>query len=166
MPKLVLIAHNIRSTHNVGSLLRTADGLGIEKVYLTGYTPFPVMKNDPRLPHIARKMHNAIHKTALGAEDSIAWEHNDELSDCLSDLKQAGFLILALEQADSAIEIDDFHNASDLALMVGNERDGLQSNDLDLADKIIQIPMAGKKESFNVSVAAAMALYHLKNLDT
>src|SRR5579885_2599476 len=77
MPRqIVLIAHDLRSTHNIGSLLRTADGLGVEKVFITGYSPYPLMARDDRLPHLAQKLDRDIHKTALGAEQSVAWEHD------------------------------------------------------------------------------------------
>lgn len=164
MRKLVLVAHNVRSAHNAGSLLRTADGLGVYKVYLTGYTPYPLAVHDSRLPHIARKAANAINKTALGAEDSVPWEHFDDLTECAALLKSRGFKIIALEQTPAAIAISDLNTDDDLALIVGNEKMGLPAEDLVLADQAVQIPMAGKKESFNVAVAAAMALYHLKSL--
>ncbi|MEI6755611.1 MAG: TrmH family RNA methyltransferase, partial [bacterium] len=79
MKCIILIAHNLRSAHNVGSLLRTADAMGVSKVYLTGYSPYPKSENDSRLPHLALKIDKNIAKTALGAEENIDWEHNDSL---------------------------------------------------------------------------------------
>jgi 23S rRNA (guanosine2251-2'-O)-methyltransferase len=79
MQEVVLIVHNVRSTHNVGSLLRSADGFGISHVYLTGYTPYPKKDNDERLPHIADKLQRQINKTALGADKNIAWSQSDEI---------------------------------------------------------------------------------------
>lgn len=95
---IIVIAHNLRSTHNVGSLLRTADGLGIDTVYLTGYTPYPSLPDDQRLPHIANKLDRQIHKTALGAEHSQKWQHQATIEPLLSNLKQQGFQIVGLEQ--------------------------------------------------------------------
>src|SRR5579863_6553497 len=96
--QIILIAHNVRSTHNIGSLLRTADGLGVKKVYLTGYTPYPLSKTDERLPHLAKKIDARIHKTALGAEKSVSWEHESDVFKVISKLRQDGFLVAALEQ--------------------------------------------------------------------
>src|SRR6185369_6089738 len=99
MKKIILIAHNLRSTHNVGSLLRSADGLGVYKVFLTGYTPYPVVPGDKRLPHLTKKLHNQISKTALGAETSVKIEHSDDIFEVIEKLKQKDYLICALEQS-------------------------------------------------------------------
>lgn len=88
MKKLILIAHNLRSCHNVGSLLRTAEGLGVETVWLTGYTPYPPTKDDPRLPHLAQKIDRQIAKTALGAQKTQPWQHAPDVSDLLTRLRQ------------------------------------------------------------------------------
>lgn len=161
MREIVLIVHNVRSAHNVGSMLRTADGLGINKVYLTGYTPYPAMEKDSRLPHIAAKVDRQIQKTALGAEKSVDWNHSDDIYALLYDLKSAGHQIVALEQTKKALPISKFKPAQDIALIIGSEVGGLDKAVLDMCDTHIQIPMSGKKESFNVAVAAAIALYHL-----
>lgn len=162
MPKLILIAHNIRSTHNVGSLLRTADGIGVDKVYLSGYTPYPEAPADKRLTHLVRKLTAQIHKTALGAEVSQPWEHCDDISQLISDLKRRGFVVGALEQAPGSLPLPAFHAPNKLALIVGRETEGLESDILQQTDIILEIPMAGRKESFNVVQAAAMALYHCR----
>lgn len=160
--KLILVAHNIRSANNVGSLLRTADGLGVDNVYLTGYSPYPAKQNDPRLPHLRLKLERRIHKTALGAEDSVSWEHQENLMSLIPKLKADGFMVLALEQTPRSIELSKFRVKKDVALIVGNERTGVEEEILALCDQGLVIPMAGQKESFNVAVAAAIALYHLK----
>src|SRR2546430_11852145 len=98
MRSIILIAHNLRSCHNVGSLLRTAEGLGIEKVILSGYTPYPMHTNDRRLPHLAQKITKQIHKTALGAEETLAWEHHADLLPVLARLKKRGYAVAGLEQ--------------------------------------------------------------------
>jgi tRNA G18 (ribose-2'-O)-methylase SpoU len=162
MPKIILIAHNLRSTHNVGSLLRTAEGLGVERVYLTGYTPYPVQKNDPRLPHLARKTDKQITKTALGAEKLVKWQHQDELDDLIEQLRRENFTIIALEQGPNAVKLSDFKPPEKIALIVGREVEGIEPEILKQCDRIVKIPMLGQKESFNVVQAAAMALYHFR----
>lgn len=160
--QIVLIAHNIRSSHNVGSLLRTADGLGVEKVFLTGYTPHPAKAGDKRLPHLAQRQSRQIAKTALGAEGMVDWRHEKDITAALKELKAAGYSITALEQTTEAIPIGEFGGAAKIALIVGSEVGGIDKETLKLADAHLYLPMAGRKESFNVSVAAALALYHLK----
>src|SRR6185437_3581323 len=89
--QIILIVHNVRSTHNVGSLLRTCDGLGVTKVYLTGYTPHPAYDGDARLPHLAQKIDRQIHKTALGAETSVVWKYQTDLGYVIAELKHNGY---------------------------------------------------------------------------
>jgi 23S rRNA (guanosine2251-2'-O)-methyltransferase len=163
--RLVLVVHNVRSAHNVGSLLRTADGLGLEKVYLSGYSPYPEAPGDTRPPHIRQRVSAAVAKTALGAEIAVDWEYRPEIESCLAELKTRGFLIAALEQTPEAIDLHDFGSNLDIALVVGNEVEGLDADSLSLIRTHLQIPMHGVKESFNVSAAAAMALHHLRYLD-
>jgi 23S rRNA (guanosine2251-2'-O)-methyltransferase len=162
MRSIVLIAHNLRSCRNVGSLLRTADGLGVSKVYLTGYTPYPAAPNDTRLPHLAQKISRQIHKTALGAEDFVACLHCEDIEDAFTELKTAGFTITALEQAKNSIKLPDFKPPQKIALLVGREVEGVEPEILAACDVILEIPMFGKKESFNVASTTAMALYHCR----
>ncbi len=162
MSQLVLIAHNLRSTHNVGSLLRTAEGLGVSKVWLTGYTPYPPHESDERLPHLQRKTATQITKTALGTEELVAWQHASAVEPVLDELKSQGFVIAALEQAPKAVLLPDFQPPDKLALIVGREVEGVEPELLRRCDVIIEIPMQGRKESFNVVQAAAMALYHFR----
>lgn len=163
MRRLILIVHNVRSAHNVGSLLRTAEGLGIEKVILSGYSPYPKFRGDDRLPHLADKTDRQIHKTALGAEQTVLWEHIIDLRTYIDSLIKDGFMIAALEQTAKAVDISSFQPPAKLALIAGNEVEGLDKGLLDSTDVHLMIPMAGSKESFNVSVATSMALYQLKN---
>lgn len=165
MREIVLIAHNVRSAHNIGSLLRTADGLGVKKVYLSGYSPYPPLPDDGRLPHLAVRTGRRIAKTALGAETSVAWEHRLAIEPAINELKQAGYLIAALEQTPGAIGLVDFIVPAKIALLVGNEVDGLDDDVLGLSDRQLEIPMAGQKESFNVAVATAIALFYLRFSD-
>lgn len=162
MVELVLIVHNIRSTHNVGSLLRTADGLGVNSVYLTGYTPYPLTDDDERLPHLARKIDAQIHKTALGAEHSQAWEYFDSVEAAIEDLHWHGYWVIALEQTPESLPLPEFKPGKMVAIIVGREVEGLEPEVLALCDQAVEIPMFGQKESFNVATAAAMALYHCR----
>ena len=158
---LTIIAHDIRSTHNIGSLFRTAEGVGVCKIILTGYSPYPLYEKDERLPHLASKIDGQIHKTALGAERYLSWERFDDLSVAVNILKEKGFLIAALEQNTGSTELHKFKPSAKIALLLGNEVDGLDKSSLELADVVLEIPMKGQKESFNVVQAAAMAMYHI-----
>ena len=162
MRKIVLIVHNVRSCHNVGSLLRTADGLGVTKVYLTGYTPYPSEPGDKRLPHEAAKVHKQIQKTALGAEASVPWHSAADIYKVITQLKADGYLVAAIEQQDQALSLPDWKPPGKVALIVGRETDGIEQEVLKVCDLAVEIPMFGKKESFNVVQAAAMALYHCR----
>jgi tRNA G18 (ribose-2'-O)-methylase SpoU len=161
MLSLVLVAHDIRSAHNIGSLIRTAEGLGVSRLFITGYSPYPAAPDDSRLPHIAGKITARIHKTSLGAEDSLDWAYRQDVTKVIHRLKTEGYTIAGLEQAAGAISLVEFDPPSKIALIVGSEVGGLSREVLVLCDKIIEIPMAGNKESFNVAVAAGMALFHL-----
>ncbi len=162
---IVLVVANVRSAHNVGSMLRTADGLGIKRVYLCGYTPYPLAKKDTRLPHISKAADSKIHKTALGAEESVAWIHEDDVKEAISKLKTQKYIIACLEQTPRSLPLPAFRlKNSKIALVVGSEIGGIDDTILKTADICLEIPMSGQKESFNVSLAAAIALYHLKHL--
>jgi 23S rRNA (guanosine2251-2'-O)-methyltransferase len=160
--RIVLIVHNVRSAHNVGSLLRTADGLAIETVYMSGYTPYPKLPKDSRLPHVSLKATQLIQKTALGAEKTVAWKHCDDILGLLEKLKSDDYTIAALEQSDKSISLPDYISGKNMALVVGREVEGLEKEVLKAADVILEIPMLGQKESYNVANAAAMALYQLR----
>lgn len=162
MVNLILIVHNVRSAHNVGSLLRTADGLGVRQVYLTGYTPYPKVKADIRLPHESARVSKRIEKTSLGAEKYVDWRQTEDIRSLIKGLKADGFKIIALEQATGSKKLEGYNDKNDAALIVGSERGGLSRDILCQCDEIIEIPMLGHKESFNVSVAGAMALYRLR----
>lgn len=171
VPEIILIAHNLRSCHNVGSLLRTAEGLGVAEVILSGYTPYPMypensISHDPRLPHEARKLHKQIQKTALGAEFSQPWRHIDPATytiyDIIAALKGRGFHMAAVEQSNTSVKINLFTSPAKIALLVGREVEGVEPEVLRHMDTTLEIPMFGSKESFNVVQAAAMALYHCR----
>jgi tRNA G18 (ribose-2'-O)-methylase SpoU len=162
MRNIVVIAHNVRSTHNVGSLLRTAEGLGVTKVYLTGYTPYPIMSDDKRLPHLAQKIDRQISKTALGAEHSLIWEYRTDIKPLISELKAQKFVIAALEQTGGAVPLHTYEPPAQVAIILGREVEGIEPEVIALSDIRLEIPMFGQKESFNVVQAAAMALYQLR----
>lgn len=172
---IILIAHNLRSCHNVGSLLRTADGLGVQEVILSGYTPYPLQassstlhhsmdpeEHDARLPHEARRIDRQIRKTALGAETSIPWRHVADLQPRLLQLITDGWQIAAVEQAQGSVKLPDFSPPPQLVLVVGREVEGIEPEILAQSHVVLEIPMFGSKESFNVVQAAAMAMYHCR----
>lgn len=159
MPEIIVIAHNIRSTHNVGAIFRTAEGFGISKIILTGYTPYPRLSKDSRLPHIAEKLTKQISKTALGAEAIVPFEHQEQPP--LNELKVDGYRIVALEQAFNSIPMSSYVPPEKIVLLLGEEVEGITPELLAECEDIIEIPMFGEKESFNVSVAAGIALYAL-----
>lgn len=161
MTDLIVIAHNLRSSHNVGSLLRTAEGLCVQRVLLTGYTPYPIHDGDSRLPHIAARVDKQIAKTALGAEKMLNWQHIEPIEVVVQGLRDHGYTIAALEQAPDSLKLPEYQAPAKLALIIGREAEGIEPEVLALCDQIIEIPMAGNKESFNVVQAAAMALYQI-----
>ncbi len=150
---LYAIAHNIRSLHNVGSMLRTADAAGVEKVFLTGYTPAPT--------DVFGHVRSDIAKTALGAENTVLWEKAKDIGKCIRALKSEGVHIVALEQDKRAIDYKTWKPKHPLALIVGNEVRGLSRSVLNQCDAIIEIPMRGKKESLNVSVAFGIGVFEI-----
>ena len=159
MRNIIVIAHNIRSTYNVGSIFRTCEGFGVEKLILSGYTPYPLVKNDSRLPHITEKITRQIHKTALGAEQLVSFEYHETLDLDHPDL--AEYRLVALEQAPSSISLRNYQPPQNIALLIGEEVHGITTELLAQVSDIIEIPMRGQKESFNVSVATGIALYEL-----
>ncbi len=158
MSRLALVAVDVRSTYNVGSLFRTCDGFGAELI-LVGICPRPIHLKDDRLPHISQKADKEIAKTALGAEKTVKWRYFKDFEECVSLLKKEGFFVAAIEQANDSAEIRFLSSKKDTALVVGREVEGLYSEELALCDKTYEITMQGSKESFNVSVAAGIALY-------
>jgi tRNA G18 (ribose-2'-O)-methylase SpoU len=162
MRHIVLIAHNIRSTHNVGALLRTCEGLGVSKLYLTGYTPYPAFQSDGRLPHEAQKLTKQISKVSLGAERTLDWAHAEHITGVINRLHEEHYEIIALEQGEDVHQLYQYTVPDKVAIVVGREVEGIESEVLHLCDKIVAIPMFGKKESFNVVQAAGMALYHCR----
>lgn len=159
MPEIIVIAHNIRSTHNIGAIFRTSEGFGVQKIILSGYSPYPKVANDPRLPHISEKLTSQIHKTALGAETLVPFEYLEEPP--LIQLQSKGYRLVGLEQAERSVMLSEYKSPDKVALLIGEEVHGIEQELLDICDDVIEIPMVGQKESFNVSVATGIALYQL-----
>lgn len=161
MSEIILIAHNIRSTHNVGSLFRTCEGFGVDKIILSGYTPYPAgLPDDRRLPHIVDKLTKQIHKTALGAEKIVSFTHMATPN--FSELRMNGYHIVGLEQDPRSIMLTTYDPPAKIALLLGEEVEGVCMELRHECADLIEIPMKGSKESFNVSVAAGIALYSLQ----
>lgn len=159
MSEIIVIAHNIRSTHNVGSIFRTCEGFGVKHFILSGYTPYPAIVDDPRLPHISRKITDQISKTALGAESLVPFEYQEEPD--FDALRANGYRIVGLEQDERAIQLPEYRTPDKIALLLGEEVKGISGPLRVKCDDLIEIPMYGHKESFNVSVAVGIALYAL-----
>ncbi len=165
--EIILCLHNIRSTYNVGAILRTAEGLGIKEVICSGYTPSPLNPN--LLPHLADKIESQIEKTALGAEKLVPIRWTDDLRKLLKRYHEDDWQIIGLEN-----RIDDGRKytlgsptllsrlKSKAILILGEEVNGIDKELYDDVDIFIEIPMMGKKESYNVSVAAGIALFTLR----
>ena len=155
--KFAAILHDVRSVHNVGSIFRTADGAGFEKIYLCGITPSPRDRFGGVRPDFA--------KVALGAESSVAWEIVSDIKELIATLRNDGWMIFALEQAEGSVPVrsisDEIGEEGNYALIIGNEVDGVSPDILALVDKVMEIPMRGAKESLNVSVAFGIAAYYL-----
>ncbi len=149
--EIYLILDNIRSTYNVGAILRTADGAGVSKVYLVGVTPAPTDKFN--------RANSRIAKSALGAEKSVPWESVKSLSSLIKKLKKQGVQIIALEQDERSVNYKKFKPQWPCVLILGEETEGIPKNILKLCDEIIEIPMKGSKESLNVSVATGVCVF-------
>ena len=154
---LTVVLDNVRSLNNIGSIFRTSDAFRVEHIALCGITATPP--------------HREIHKTALGAEDSVAWSYHEDTVACVQELKERGYKIYAVEIAHDSIKLGDAtatdalaqlrNNASSVALVLGNEIDGVQEAVMELCDGSMEIPQAGTKHSLNVSCAAAIAIWEI-----
>ena len=157
---MIVILHNIRSLHNVGSIFRTADAAGVKKIYLTGITPAPLDRLGKPRPQLT--------KVSLGAENNISWDSSANspraVRRLLDKLRNEKFKIYAIEQSKKSMPYYKLNlngkRPSDIALVLGNEVKGIPKSILNLSDKILEIPMAGKKESLNVSVAFGIVAFH------
>lgn len=147
---LRVLADNVRSMHNIGSLFRTSDAFRVDKIILGGIS--------------GRPPHPEITKTALGAEESVAWEHVDDSVEAVEKLKKEGWTICVLEQAHDSVELQDFKPEGveqKILLVVGNEVNGVDQRIVDRADVVLEIPQEGTKHSLNVAASAAIALFSI-----
>lgn len=146
---ITVILEDIRSMHNVGSVFRTADAFLVEQILLCGYTPNPP--------------HRDIHKTALGATETVEWKAYETTATAINALKKDGYNIYAIEQVHNSIELQTFEisNQDKVAIIFGNEADGVNEETIGMADGCIEIPQAGSKHSFNISVAAGIVLWEI-----
>ncbi len=147
----ILILHNIRSAHNVGSIFRTADAAGVSKIYLTGYTPTPLDRFGRPQKEIA--------KTALGAEQTLPWKQYKNIGTLMRMLKRDGYFLIAVEQSQDSVHYSAVRTHAKTAFLVGNEVRGISKQLLAQCDVVAEIPMRGKKESLNVGVATGVALF-------
>ena len=166
---MIVALHNIRSTYNVGAILRTAEGFGLKQVIMTGYTPR--VHDKELLPHLRAKLDREIHKTALGAENMLGYYSSDDIISLLSSFRDRGWQIVGLENNISGVPLYKLGSpelkqalSSKVILVLGEEVKGIDHSLYDIIDLFVEIPMEGKKESFNVSVAAGIAIYGIKNL--
>jgi 23S rRNA (guanosine2251-2'-O)-methyltransferase len=149
----VLILDNIRSVENTGSIFRTAEGLGVNKIILVGTTPAPVDRFGRKRSDFA--------KVSLGTEEMVEWEYKKEVTEVIQELKEQNFEIIALEQSSDSVSLSSYKPKGNFALIVGNEVEGVSKVALELSNTVLEIPMQGKKESLNVSVSTGIALYKL-----
>ena len=151
---LTVVLDNVRSLNNIGSVFRTSDAFRVEHIALCGITATPP--------------HREIHKTALGAEDSVEWSYHEDAAECVRGLKEKGYRIYAVEIAHDSIKLDAMtqlrNNALKIALVFGNEIEGVQESVMELCDGALEIPQYGTKHSLNVSCAAAIAIWELSKL--
>ncbi len=148
--------HNIRSVYNVGSIFRTADAVGIDHIYLSGYTPLPIDRFG--------RERNDMAKVAIGAEKTVLWSQLEDPLQDIKNLKKTGSYIIAVEQDENAIDIFDYkkpENISEIIIAMGEEVSGMEQNQIDICNNIVEIPMRGNKESLNVSVAFGVAVYQI-----
>lgn len=159
-----VILADLRSNVNVGSILRTADACGVERVCAAGYTPYPLQANqaDERPPHIAYANTKAIARTALGAEQTIPVHHSESTMNAVREAKRNGFQIIMIEQAKNSLNMLDYLPTGPCAVVFGSEVEGIHPDTLKEADVILEIPMIGQKESYGVAVAAGIALHWLR----
>lgn len=145
----MLVLDNVRSLHNIGSVFRTADAFRLEGIYLCGITATPP--------------HREIHKTALGATESVDWVYFEKTIDAISELKEKGYMILSVEQTEGAILLDQVQlsGKQKYALVFGHEIRGVDQQVVDMSDQCIEIPQYGTKHSLNISVAAGIVIWEL-----
>lgn len=156
---LTVVLDNVRSAYNVGSVLRTADGFRLEKVCMCGISGRPKETDEHGLPLAGAAPNPEIHKTALGAEDSVLWQYYPDTLDCVCKLREEGLIIVSLEQVAGSRSMMEWDDVRPMALVLGNEVHGVSQQVVDISDYCLEIPQLGTKHSFNVSCAAAMVMW-------
>ncbi|RCW43128.1 SpoU rRNA methylase family protein [Halopolyspora algeriensis] len=159
---IVAIAHNLRSVHNVGSLLRTGEVFAVDKVYVTGFTPYPTHPGDERSAKLQARQTRQMAKAAAGAESTMPFERHTDVAALLDSLREAGYTVAGLEIDPHAIDLAEYAPPQKIALLLGDEVHGIDPALRDSCDLLLQIPIHGNKYSLNVSVAAGIALYTLR----
>jgi tRNA G18 (ribose-2'-O)-methylase SpoU len=145
---IVIVLDDVRSMHNVGSVFRTSDAFAIKSIYLCGYTPVPP--------------HRDIRKTALGSEETVDWQHFEQVTDAIEALKKENYKIVAVEQVHNSTSLEQYvWEGAPVALVFGNEVEGVSDNALALADQCIEIPQMGSKHSLNISVSMGVVVWEL-----
>ncbi len=158
------ILHNIRSLENVGLFFRLADALLIEKIYLTGYTGFPRIENDTREERIINHAENEINKTAIKLVPFVPWEHEENIQNLISRLKNSNHQIVGVEQTDQSQDYRQAKFTPPTALLFGHERTGVEDDLLELCDFVVHIPMLGMGNSHNVAMSGAIIASHIINV--
>lgn len=158
----MVLAHNLRSVFNVGSLLRTSDGFAVERVYVTGFTPYPSRPGDARDPELQARLTRRLAKSAAGAERTMPVTHLADVYAAVGSLRAAGYTVAGLEIDAAAVPLDDYRPPDRVALLLGDEVQGIEAPLRERCDVLLQIPMYGLKRSLNVSVAAGIALHNLR----
>lgn len=159
---IVVLAHNLRSVFNVGSLLRTSDVFAVDGVYVTGFTPYPAQQEDERDPALRERLTKRIAKSAAGAEHTVPVTHRPDVTDLLGTLRDDGYRVAGLEIDSDAWSLPSYSPPERVALLLGDEVYGLDTETRRRCDDLLRIPMYGRKSSLNVSVAAGIALYCLR----
>lgn len=152
----ILIINDVRSVHNVGAIFRTADAVGINKIYLTGYTPTPIDRFGRKRSDLA--------KSALSAEESVEWESFEDVSELVNKLKKEDYLVIGLEQDEKSVDYKEVKLRDKNAILLGNEVLGIPEDLKEKCDVLSEIPMKGTKESLNVSVATGVFLFRILNI--
>jgi len=158
---IVVIAHNIRSALNVGSIFRICDAVGVNKLYLTGYTPYPKIEKDKRLNFEIKKTEKKIKKSGLEGFSNIPFEYFENILLLIKTLKRKNYKIVALEQESTSQSVYKFNLQKNTAIIIGNEVTGIEKQVLNLCNATVEIPMYGNGKSLNVAVSLAVCLYIL-----
>ena len=154
-PELYLLLHNIRSVYNVGAIFRTAEAAGVKEIILFGYTPTPIDRFG--------RVRNDLHKAALGAENMLPWRAETDIENVFVSCEKKGIDMLVVEQTENALPYTDWKPMRPTMLVVGNEREGVPLEVCVRAKEVLYIPMAGQKESLNVSVATGIVLFSMRD---